>query len=108
MRRRIRSAALPLHRYSLPQLAVDGALVALGTPVVTVFEGRLGAVDERLIAEGRMRRLEHAEDLDLHARARDGGAGGGARVRRDPELLVELLLSPLRSRARRRPLRAPS
>jgi FlaA1/EpsC-like NDP-sugar epimerase len=28
MRRRIRSAALPLHRYSLPQLAVDGALVA--------------------------------------------------------------------------------
>ncbi len=29
MRRRIRSAALPLHRHSLPQLAIDGALVAL-------------------------------------------------------------------------------
>jgi FlaA1/EpsC-like NDP-sugar epimerase len=29
MRRRIRAAALPLHRHSLPQLAVDGALVAL-------------------------------------------------------------------------------
>jgi FlaA1/EpsC-like NDP-sugar epimerase len=29
MRRRIRSAALPLHRHSLVQLAVDGALVAL-------------------------------------------------------------------------------
>jgi FlaA1/EpsC-like NDP-sugar epimerase len=29
MRRRIRSAALPLHRHSLPQIAVDGALVAL-------------------------------------------------------------------------------
>jgi FlaA1/EpsC-like NDP-sugar epimerase len=29
MRRRIRSAAVPLHRRSLPQLAVDGALVAL-------------------------------------------------------------------------------
>jgi FlaA1/EpsC-like NDP-sugar epimerase len=28
MRRRIRSAALPLHRHSLPQLVVDGALVA--------------------------------------------------------------------------------
>src|SRR5438270_487160 len=28
MRRRIRSAAFPLHRHSLPQLAVDGALVA--------------------------------------------------------------------------------
>jgi len=29
MRRRIRPAALPLHRHSLPQLAVDGVLVAL-------------------------------------------------------------------------------
>src|ERR1700719_1804581 len=29
MRRRIRSAAFPVHRHSLPQLAVDGALVAL-------------------------------------------------------------------------------
>jgi len=29
MRRRIRSAAPPLHRHSLPQLAVDGALVAI-------------------------------------------------------------------------------
>jgi len=29
MRRRIRSAALPLHRHSIPQLAVDGVLVAL-------------------------------------------------------------------------------
>ncbi|HXD53600.1 MAG TPA: nucleoside-diphosphate sugar epimerase/dehydratase [Solirubrobacteraceae bacterium] len=29
MRRRIRSAAFPIHRHSLPQLAVDGALVAL-------------------------------------------------------------------------------
>src|SRR6202011_1306582 len=29
MRRRIRSATLPLHRHFLPQMAVDGALVAL-------------------------------------------------------------------------------
>ncbi len=29
MRRRIRSAAVPLHRHLLPQLAVDGALVAI-------------------------------------------------------------------------------
>jgi FlaA1/EpsC-like NDP-sugar epimerase len=29
MRRRIRSAAFPLHRHALPQLAVDGALVAI-------------------------------------------------------------------------------
>ena len=29
--------------------------VALGTPVYTTFAGRLGAVDERLVAEGRLR-----------------------------------------------------
>jgi FlaA1/EpsC-like NDP-sugar epimerase len=29
MRRRFRAAALPIHRHSLPQIAVDGALVAL-------------------------------------------------------------------------------
>ena len=29
MRRRIRSAAFPIHRHALPQLAVDGVLVAL-------------------------------------------------------------------------------
>ena len=29
MRRRIRSATVPLHRHSLPQVAVDGVLVAL-------------------------------------------------------------------------------
>ena len=31
--------------------------VALGTPVCTTFEGRIGAVDELLIGEGRLRRL---------------------------------------------------
>ncbi len=39
--------------------------VALGTPVYTVFEGRLGAVDERLIAEGRLQRLTAAADVRL-------------------------------------------
>ena len=29
MRRRLRSATFPLHRHSLPQLAVDAGLVAL-------------------------------------------------------------------------------
>src|SRR3712207_1471767 len=29
MRRRLRSASLPLHRHSLPQLVIDGVLVAL-------------------------------------------------------------------------------
>jgi predicted glycosyltransferase len=67
--------------------------VALGTPVYTTFEGRLGAVDERLIGEGRMRKLEDPDELDLGRRP----AGVDTpRVRRDPRVLVELLLSPLR------------
>jgi uncharacterized protein len=65
--------------------------VALGTPVWTTFEGRLGAVDERLIGEGRLKRLERADDLVLEKRA----GGAGERVRRDPTLLADLLLKPL-------------
>ena len=64
--------------------------VALGTPVYTVFEGRLGAVDERLIAEGRLRRLSHPDELIVVKR--DGQRAAGDRVRRDPGLLVDLLL----------------
>jgi predicted glycosyltransferase len=64
--------------------------VALGTPVYTVFEGRLGAVDERLIADGRLRRLTSADQLDLSKR--DPGDRGEDRVRRDPGLLADLLL----------------
>ncbi len=69
--------------------------VALGTPVCTTFAGRMGAVDERLIAQGRMRRLTSADDLDLGRRA---AAAAPARVRRDPRVLVDLLLSPLSGR----------
>jgi uncharacterized protein len=65
--------------------------VALGTPVWTTFEGRMGAVDERLIAEGRLRRLHDAAEIDLRRREH----AGAARVRRDPRLLVDLLTSPL-------------
>ena len=75
--------------------------VALGTPVWTTFEGRLGAVDERLIAEGRLRRLQNVEELPLAARAAasgPSGPGGDPRVRRDPEVLVDLLLSALHPR----------
>ena len=64
--------------------------VALGTPVYTVFEGRLGAVDERLIAEGRLRRLTSADELEIVKRGR--ASPGQDRVRRDPGLLVDLLL----------------
>jgi predicted glycosyltransferase len=65
--------------------------VALGTPVWTTFEGRMGAVDEALIADGRLRRLERAEDVALEKRA----SPSGDRTRRDPALLADLLLSPV-------------
>lgn len=63
--------------------------VALGTPVWTTFEGRLGAVDERLIAEGRLRKLTDADDLDLAKRA---SADAVARARRDPREFLGLLI----------------
>ena len=66
--------------------------VALGTPVWTTFEGRLGAVDEKLIAEGRLRRLERPEQLELTKR----DAVAQERVRRDPAVLADLLSAPLR------------
>ena len=63
--------------------------VALGTPVYTTFAGRLGAVDEALIRDGRLRPLTAPDDLDVRKRKH----GGAARVRRDPRLLLDLLLS---------------
>jgi predicted glycosyltransferase len=65
--------------------------VALGTPVFTVFEGRLGAVDERLIADGRLRRLERPEQVSLAKRT--GADTASERIRRDPAILTDLLLS---------------
>ncbi len=67
--------------------------VALGTPVWTTFEGRLGAVDERLIAEGRLRRLARAEDVEVVKRGADDSRP--ERVRRDPELFTDLLVDGL-------------
>ena len=71
--------------------------VALGAPVYTTFQGRLGAVDERLLADGRMRLLADAEELEIPGSA---GAPRAPRVRRDPAVLVDRLLSAL-PRARR-------
>jgi len=72
--------------------------VALGTPVWTTFEGRLGAVDERLIAEGRLRRLTRPDDVDVVKRT---VGPGPARVRRDPELFTDLLVDGLAQRFER-------
>ena len=72
--------------------------VALGTPVFTVFEGRLGAVDEQLIAEGRLRRLISPEQVELVKRDR-AGPSARDRVRRDPAVITQLLLSARRPAA---------
>jgi uncharacterized protein len=60
---------------------------ALGVPVYTTYGGRLGGVDEMLIREGRLRPLTDPRALELVKR--DGDAG---RVRRDPRLMLDLLL----------------
>jgi hypothetical protein len=66
--------------------------VALGTPVFTTFEGKLGAVDERLIAEGRLTKLESAAEVQVVKRA-PGAAT--ERIRRDPRELLALAMAPL-------------
>ncbi|HEY3017592.1 MAG TPA: DUF354 domain-containing protein [Gaiellaceae bacterium] len=64
---------------------------ALGVPVYTTYGGRLGGVDEELIREGRLKPLTDPRALELQKRE----DGSGNRVRRDPRLLLELLLSAL-------------
>jgi predicted glycosyltransferase len=59
--------------------------VALGTPVFTTFAGRMGGVDEALIADGRLRTLTDPAELPL--RKRDSPPG--VRNPRDAGLLVE-------------------
>jgi uncharacterized protein len=62
--------------------------VALGTPVYTTFEGRLGAVDEALLREGRLRKLDDPREIRVERRP----THTGLRIRRDPRRLVTLLL----------------
>ena len=63
--------------------------VALGVPVYTTFAGKLGAVDEGLIGDGRLQRLTTPDAIELRKRE----PGETVRVRRDPRSLLELLLS---------------
>jgi predicted glycosyltransferase len=67
--------------------------VALQTPVYTIFEGRPGAVDEKLIAEGRLKRLTKADDIVVQKRHQ--ATDEPKRVRRDPALLTDLLCTPI-------------
>ena len=64
---------------------------ALGVPVYTTYGGRLGGVDEALIREGRLVPLTDPRAIDVEtARGRRG-----ERVRRDPQVMLDLLLSAL-------------
>ena len=64
--------------------------VALGVPVYTTFAGRIGAVDEQLVRDGRLHVLRAATELPLEKRAT-----AADRVRRDPALLLDLLQTAL-------------
>jgi predicted glycosyltransferase len=65
--------------------------VSLGVPVYTVFGGRLGAVDEQLIRERRLRALTDPAAIEIRKR----GEPQSPRVRRDPAELLDQLLSGL-------------
>jgi predicted glycosyltransferase len=64
---------------------------ALGVPVYTTYGGRLGGVDEELIRQDRLRPLSDPRALDLSKR----GQGADDRARRNPRLMLDLLLSAL-------------
>ncbi|HUR86892.1 MAG TPA: DUF354 domain-containing protein [Solirubrobacteraceae bacterium] len=61
--------------------------VALGTPVYTTYGGRLGAVDEALIREGRLRPATDVRAIEIVKHERRE-----LTTRRDPDLLVDLML----------------
>ena len=66
---------------------------ALGVPVYTTYGGRLGGVDEALIRDGRLAPLTDPRALELAKR--HGGSCDAGRTRRDPALMLDLLLSAL-------------
>jgi predicted glycosyltransferase len=100
--------ALGLERVMVPDRAVDGrslvafadALVSaggtmnreaavLGTPVWSIFEGKMGAVDELLAREGRLRFLTDPSEVKIE---RKPPGKVEQRIRRDPRDLLELAL----------------
>ena len=101
-------AIVPEHPVDGPSLVAAADLVvsaggtmnreaaALGVPAYTPFAARLGAVNRSLIAEGRLRRLERPEDVELVPRER-----GARPPLRDPEILVDLILGAAAGTLRR-------
>jgi len=101
-------AALGLSRVIVPPRAVDArslvafadALVsaggsmnreaaALGTPVWTMFEGRMGGVDEQLVREGRLKVLRDPAEVVV---MRGSGSPRRALTTRDPAELLRMAL----------------
>jgi predicted glycosyltransferase len=104
--------ALGLDRVMVPDRAVDGrtlvafadALVSaggtmnreaavLGTPVWSIFEGKMGAVDEMLAREGRLKFLTDPSEVRVEKREKGAYA---QRVKRDPRELLRLTLPWIR------------
>jgi uncharacterized protein len=61
---------------------------ALGTPVYSMFEGKLGGVDERLVEEGRLKLLSSVEEVQVQKRTETGRPV----KTRDPAELLDLAL----------------
>jgi hypothetical protein len=100
--RRLPSLVLPEHAVdaqsvvALADLVVSAGgtmnreAVALGVAAYTTFAGRVGAVDELLVAEGRLRVLASADSIELTKRASRTTTQG-----RVPALVLDLMLSAL-------------
>jgi len=107
-RRQIRALSLP--SLVIPEQAVDSRslvalsdivlsaggtmnreAVALGVPAYTTFAGRMGAVDDQLLRDGRMRVLRSVSALELEKRQRLTALP----VERDPTVLLDLFLETL-------------
>ena len=65
--------------------------VALGVPAYTPFAGRLGAVDQRLIDQGRLLRVRDASDVVIAPRDRSVKP-----PLRDPQLLIDAITAVAR------------
>jgi predicted glycosyltransferase len=61
--------------------------VALGTPVYTTFQGRLGGVDEQLVRERRLRPLVDPAAIELVPRPPSAPS-----ARRDPAVIARMIV----------------
>ena len=77
------------HWQGLQRYLSTGEAAVLGTPVWSIFEGKLGAIDELLVHEGRLRLLQDPAEIEPVKKAQHAWSD---RVRRDPAELLRLAL----------------